>query len=416
VDTDKEFIQIKNISSTTIDLQGWKLSDLSDRFILSEKIDPGATMFWKREITGIALNNGVKEEVKLYNSNGILVDKIGYDKAEEGEIYQLNGEEWEWIKISDFVAKNSENLVILAISTSSEDSSASSSVAKKTTTKTSTTTSTIKKTASTAKTTKATSIIYLAMDLSQAREAEKDDGVRVRGKVSVLPGIFGVQYFYITDKNFGIQVYMYKKDFPKLSVGDNIEVFGIISEASGIKRIKLADKNSIDILATNQKINPIVINLSDIDEKMAGGLVKIKGTVTEIKSTFMYVDDGSDEIAVYFKNGANIDKKKIKEGEDVEVIGILEMKSAGWQIWPRSQSDIEILGQLADYLVKKEEQISATTQDKEKDVAEKYLTATAGGITTLLLGFLVRARGFFVRDTFKKVATIAVGFIKKNKV
>ena len=142
-----------------------------------------------------------------------------------------------------------------------------------------------------------------------------------------------------------------------------------------------------------------------------GKLARVIGEITEIKSNFMYIDDGEGELMVYFKKGARLDKKKFKEGEKVEVTGVGEENRSGvYQLWPRSQEDIAPLG-LSEDILKKQTLLEA---DQQKDTAEKYLTATAGGITTLLFGFLARARGAMLRSGIKRVASLVSRFINRG--
>lgn len=166
-----------------------------------------------------------------------------------------------------------------------------------------------------------------------------------------------------------------------------VEITGTVSEASGIKRVNIKNSRAVDILATGKSPESVVLDLDNIEETMAGSLVEVSGEITEMKSAFMYVDNGTDEIKVYFKKNTKIDKQKYKEGENVRVVGILEKTKNYWQLWPRSNSDVESLGMAENSAL----QPQAIGQ--KDDMTEKYLTATAGGVTTLILGFLARARG-----------------------
>jgi len=279
-----------------------------------------------------------------------------YGKAEEDAVYVFAGGEWKW-EIPTTSAK------VLGI-----------------------------KIATTAKKTSG----QFFSSIADARAGQKGDWARIKGIVAVLPGVFGSQYFYLTDGTAGIQIYQNKKDFPPLEVGDLAQVYGAVSEANGIKRINIKSKDDVDILSIGNKVTSTELNIDDIDESLAGGLVQVEGEITEIKSSFMYVDNGIGETVVYFKQGAKIDKTKFKEGENVRVAGILEQTKTGWQVWPRSQSDIESLGPSADLLSKEAVSKSGGTESK-------FLTATAGGAAALILAFLARARGLVVLGGIKKI-------------
>ncbi len=258
--------------------------------------------------------------------------------------------------------------------------------------------------------------VFLIEEKKKIKEAKiattktSSNWLTVRGIVTVEPKTFGQQSFYISDGTTGFQIYQYKKDFPNLKVGDQISVAGEVSEVGGVKRIKIKNKFAIDILATNKKIEPVDLKLEEINEELLGSLVKISGDITEIKSSLMYVDDGTTEIAIYFKKGGKINKQEIKEGDKVEVVGILNQGKDGWHIFPRTFADINVVGHVEGVLAG----ALLVEKDKQNGTTKKYITTTAGGLTALLLGFLVRARGALLVTGVKKVVSLAVGMIKRG--
>lgn len=363
--SENEYIQLKNIADHSVNISNWKIVYKNDVYEI-----PTNTTFLSNDyltfyqvVTGLSLNNS-GGQILLLNQDNILMDEVGYDKADENIKYSFDGQKWNW-----------------ALSTSS----VKTVVAK---------TNNVPKKFSGRFFTK----------IIDARTGQKGDWAKVKGVVSVLPGVFGSQYFYLTDGNSGIEVYQNKKDFPPLQIGDLAQVYGSISESNGIKRINVKNKYDIDILSINNVVSSTQLNVDEVDENLVGGLVSFQGEITDLKSSFMYVDNGAGEQIVYFKQGANIDKQKLKKGENVKVIGVLEQAKTGWQIWPRSNDDIEYLGMAKDLIA--EEKMNSSTGTRSK-----YVTATVGGVVTLILGFLLRARGIFL----KKATEVIVGFVKKDK-
>ena len=232
----------------------------------------------------------------------------------------------------------------------------------------------------------------------------------IKGIVTVLPGIFGSQYFYIFDGEKGYQVYQYKKDFPSLNIGDQVAVRGVESIVSGVNRIKINNKNSVDILATDQEAEPFILNTEELVADSAGALVKINGDVTSIKSNYLYIDDGSGEMVVYFRPAVKIDNQNFKLGDKLEVVGILEQTKNGFRVSPRGNEDIKVVG-YSDEVLSQQNQANQTAQNEVKN---KYLTVTAGGVTTLLLGFLARARGAMLVGGAKKIASAVGNVIKRG--
>lgn len=236
------------------------------------------------------------------------------------------------------------------------------------------------------------------------------DKVRVSGVVAVLPGVFGSQYFYIVDQTSGagVQVYSNKKDFPNLKIGNKVEVTGELSQAYGEWRVKTKEKKDIKISGFAEEPIGRTADVADIDESMVGSLVTASGEITELKASNLYLDDGTDEIRIYFKKGAGLDKKNYRLGEMVKITGIVGMSSAGLQIIPRGGFDIE----------KMEETIASSGSvlgdKKSSGFAETYLTVTAGGLTSILIGLFARARGKLVFSILKKTGSLAVALIKRG--
>jgi len=253
-------------------------------------------------------------------------------------------------------------------------------------------------------------VLYL--DISQARLQAKGTKVQVSGVVSVLSGILGSQYLYIQDQTGGIQIYQYKKDFPLLQIGDQVSVYGEISESRGQKRIKIEGKGNIKVLQTNFGVSAVSSSLSNLDSTSLGLLVKIFGMITDIKGNYIYIDDGVDEIQVYLKEGAKIDKSKCKEGQNIELIGILEQGSANWQIWPRSSSDLKVFANSSTTAGAQGQDFIHEVGDAKQET-KKYLVVTAGGISSVLLGFVAKARGGLAWQGVKKATFFIIGLIKK---
>lgn len=348
---EEEYVKIKNISEQAVNMSNWKLVYKNDVYEIptSTTLLANDYLTFYQTITGFTLNNS-GGELLLLNQDNILMDEMEYGKAASASSAQASSTKVLGVKVS-----------------ASQKSSG-----------------------------------RFFTSIADARAGQKGDWASLQGVVAVLPGVFGSQYFYLVNGDAGIQIYQNKKDFPPLQVGDSVQIYGMVSEANGIKRINIKSKNDIDILSIGNKVSSTQLNLDEIEESLSGALVQTEGEITEIKSNFMYLDNGAGEVVVYLKQGAKIDKQAFKEGENVRVVGILEQTKTGWQIWPRSGEDIESLGLSAD-LLKKQEAIN-----KNSGTKSKYLTATAGGVGSLILGFLLRARGMLFLGGIKK-------FIKKDK-
>ncbi len=100
----QEWIELYNNSHQEIDLTGWQIGDNSSRkYTLSPDdfssiiIKANTYFILPRSATGIALNNSGGDELKLYQPDGSLVDKIIYSEtAQENFAYSLIGNKWLW--------------------------------------------------------------------------------------------------------------------------------------------------------------------------------------------------------------------------------------------------------------------------------------------------------------------------------
>jgi len=233
----------------------------------------------------------------------------------------------------------------------------------------------------------------------------------IKGTVTVGPGVFGSQFFYINDGQNIFQIYQYKKDFPELKIGDFIQVVGEPSLVEGVKRIKIKTQSDIDILSTNNDLPIKHLSLIGLNSSLLGEVVKLSGDITEIKNNYFYLDDGESEILVYFFKGTNVKLVDFKEGDKIEVIGILDKDKNGWRILPRSNEDLKKIENDQNKAMLDIE--NSTTVNKNK-LLDRYLSATAGGVTTLLLSFLARTRGAAMSSSLKKGISLALKAIKRG--
>lgn len=180
------------------------------------------------------------------------------------------------------------------------------------------------------------------IDLKKVKNLQIGSLVKTKGVVSVEPGILGSQFFYLAGS--GIQVYCHKKDFLNIKIGDFIEVDGEISESSNEKRIKIKSKENLKILKRGQSVSPEKVKIKEIGEELRSSLIKVEGHLIEKTGDNLYIDDGSGEIEVYIKESTGIKiSDEMKEGDYMEITGILRKTKNGYQILPRRQEDITII-------------------------------------------------------------------------
>lgn len=139
---DLEWIEIKNIGNNSVDVQGWKIADVSKEYMISNEtadstlIPAGGFFVLAKEKTKISLNNTGGETVSLYNSSGELTSQTSYSETAK--------DDWAWARNSEgqygwttTATEGSENEITLSAEESGgggsgpvSDSSQSSSSAK----------------------------------------------------------------------------------------------------------------------------------------------------------------------------------------------------------------------------------------------------------------------------------------------
>lgn len=464
-DQDKEFVELKNISADNVNLAGWKLTNRggsSYALPATSTIPAGSFLVLSRKDSRLALKNTGGDALELYDPANHLVDKVIYEDGAADDLsynrLSATSTTWQW---SNALTPGRENIinipnlapqifvvlpnVLLAGEEAVFDASDtfdpddedlnfqweleggikaegdvfiyvfekagsyslilkvsdghSNKVEKK---------MTIKVTDDESK-----------VSMSTKSESEKkveggqpgaDSGatggrVCVRGAVSVLPGVFSSQTFYIFDtaEQNGWPVYMFKKDFPLLSIGDAIEACGELRNYQGYQRLKTKSRADIRQLAQNQKIEPLVFGIGEIAEENLFALVKISGEALEAGSGYFYIGDDDGELLARLKKNIEWKKGLVKTGERVEVTGIIGKSKNELNIWPLSVEDIKVT-------VGQEESRPTAALGGRK----KYWAAGGGGVISLFLAFLGRSKSAFLKSALAGFISKAAFWKKKD--
>lgn len=443
-DNEKEFIELKNFGDIDVNLARWRLEDSNRQkyyFSASHTIaQKGFLVVWRKE-SKIALNNSKGETVKLFTPDHQLIDEVSYqDTADENFSYSrvsATSAVWQWSKVTTpgvanvinlpnrppvvifelpNMAEVGEEIVFDASDTDDPEGDAlsflwdfgdgSQSVQEMAT-------HTFQKSGRRKIILKVndhqgneveqkgyltvlgegeTASVADSENSTKSKSNQKSSGKEQRsvvGIVTVPPGLFSIQTFYLQDLQdaAGLQIYMFKKDFPSLQVGDKVEVAGEMSAIQSGTRLKIKSRSDIKVLTRGLMAEPEELVVGDLSEEYLSSLVKVSGEVLEPKAGQFYLSDDSGEVMIQFKPRSGLKGRIVKEGDLVEIVGILGQSKGDWRIWPRFVEDIKITG------FSGEEANGPAAADEEKKTAKKYLTATAGGLTSLLLALFAKSRG-----------------------
>jgi hypothetical protein len=365
-DTQNEFIELFNPYDHEIVLTGLLLDDGeggSKPYEISENVQLGIgeyRAFYSKE-THLSLNN-TSDSVRILDPDELVLYEIEYSSAKEAKSYTYGQEMWFWT--SD-LSPNKKNPLTPSADAPTKKSS-TKVVAKKPT---------------------------VATTLTDVRNFDVGTLVSLTGTVVVEPGVMSSQYFYIAGSP-GLQIYSYKKDFPELARGDKVTITGELAETSGEMRLKIAAVGDITIVGKGEPYLPHQVVVADIGEPYEGWLTEVTGEITGIKGSYVYLDDGTDEIRLYIRGGSGIDKSLFTEGSRASVAGIVQETKSGYMISPRDQHDVHVEG-----AIKGEKIIEVSSEEpfSKTDLIRAVVLALAG--LALVLG--IKLYGTKILDFFK---------------
>ena len=389
-----EFIELFNPTEEEVDLSDFKLDDEeggSRGYLIpaGTRIGPGAYLVLGKQKTKIVLNN-TADAARLITPAGEVIQEVAYDSVPEGASYVRDEDEkWVW---TTTITPGEMNIIQNVRTTKSTNI----------------------RTTNTSKNSMRKPKPALETAIEKIRELDIGDQVRVTGVVAVAPGVLGAQYFYLvgasTSSPAGVQVYQNNKDFPALTIDEIVTVTGEIAEAYGETRVKVRSHGDIQPAGEKRKAAPVALAAAEIGDSVVGALVEVAGEIIEKKSSYFYLDDGSEEARVYLKAGAGIERDQIKVGDVVRVVGLVSERNGQYQILPRSSDDIGVVGGEEG----QELALAGKTDGAERDLAETYLTATAGGLTAILIGLMARARAGLLIGLLRKVGIVALAIVRRK--
>lgn len=343
-----EFIELFNPNSFNVDLTGWILDDGeggSKQYNIPEEtqILSNQYLLLAREETQITLNN-TSDGVRLFNALGALVEEAKYEKTFEGMSFIRNEKGgWEMTRTPTPSEINALN--------SMEQRSAP------------------------------------VPFMDDMRDAEAGNAIVLEGIALVEPGVLGSQIFYMGDSNGGMQMYMFKKDWPKITSGDRVRISGEVSQYREEPRLKISEKSNIQILEKQNAPTAEVIKISEIHDKPHGILATVEGEITDTKANGFYIDDGTEELYSYIKQSTGIEKI-FKNGDMVSVTGIFIKTDSDTRLLPRYQEDIKVTRVLSASL--KDEKDEKEVMDTTSNSMNPYL------ISTIIALILINARLFYM--------------------
>jgi len=187
------------------------------------------------------------------------------------------------------------------------------------------------------------------ISIKEARSKDILSTVTVEGYVTLEPGLFANNSFFIEKDGYGVNIYTQGKDISELNIerNDLIEVTGYTwNHKSNLEVVLETDnkKHEIKILQKNaKKIEPREINVEDIkDEELEGSLVHLDAKIIKNMGQEIIIGDETGEGILWIRENTDIIPDYLKEGLDIEITGILAQYLSKKEIQPRDINDLVV--------------------------------------------------------------------------
>ncbi|MEA2064712.1 MAG: lamin tail domain-containing protein [Patescibacteria group bacterium] len=367
---DNEFIEIFNPNNDDINLSGWQLDDNEKgskawRIPQNTIIASDSYLAFFKEQTKLIFNNS-SDSARVINPAEKIVAQINYDKTVEGASYcaDIYNNDWYWTynltpdekNGSDTIGTQSDNIYQYEIEPPSNEKN------------------------------------IKIIDILEINNCNDGDLIETTGVVAAEPGILGKQIFYLN----GAKIYMHKSDFPNLKINDAVVLTGEVSITNDQLKIKIKNREDIFPLSRQEELSPIYLQIKDADKNFISRLISINGEIVEKKGNTFWLDDGTGEIIIYINKYTEIDLKQFKDGDFIEIVGMLDIVKDGFRLLPRYQSDIKITKILGKNYATKEDptnkKFSFAIEEKEKKNYNKYFYITIFGLAIIAVGQIWKYR------------------------
>ncbi len=373
-----EFIELVSLESSVVRLVGWKLTDGSKTYSFADSatIEGGGFLSLPYSTTRLTLKNS-GGELKLVDPFGTTMNGVAYTAAKEGQAFarlELSTR-WQW---TDQPTPGSENEIISASADETEATTGSDPLAESEDESNSDV-----KTASTS--------APKSVTLAELADLPSRTLVKISGSVIALPGMFSASSIWISDDSTGVEVVSSNKSFPKLSLGDQVELIGTVSTAGIGRRINLKS-GELKVVGQNQVIEAATLTSEELTDESIGRLVTIEGVVQTIKSQHLTLgDQGGQTLDVFFKQGTGLKANTYSAGQNLEITGLVGWSSGAAQLWPRIKDDIVALGQVEGAAV--EASSSATKEPVDLLQSENPKPGNSTWLVLVIVGAMGVAGG-----------------------
>lgn len=309
---DGEWIEIGNDGDGDASLAGWTLDDAvggSEPFVLTvtDIVPAHGWLVLPKSRTGLALNND-GDSVRLFDTAGLAVEAIRYDRAMEGRSFAKTAAGWAWSDLPTPGAANLREDPPIQAETSGVETADRATLS-----------------AEQDASGNGNSAVQADTIVDIAELGEIDDGtvVTVSGIVNIPRGRIGKTLVGLQneDGTAGIIARYYGTELPATLLGQFWTITGRVSRIGDDIRISTSARNSE--LVGQRQLAAQPLSIADVTEADAGIYVSVAGLVTKLgrNSPTVGSEDGAGEIRISLPAGGS--PATLAEGDPVTAVGTL---------------------------------------------------------------------------------------------
>ncbi len=325
---DEEWLELKNIGSTTVDMFGYYLDDEDGGskpylFSTTTLIFAGEYLVIDKKISKLSLGN-IKDSLRLLNQDKKEINRVDYDQVKENYSYSfdIENDDWQWTEV---ITPGKENQFLLPVQEESNDLVE-------------------------VKLVNDGEIVQL-QKIDQILDLPDKTKVLIEGVIIVQPHLFAKNVFYLADYdednnetnlNSKIQVYYSGLKNSDFKIGDLVQIIGTMATSKNERRIKI-DKLEQPVkikTLSNLKIEPVP--LAEVNDYDSGSLIMISGQVLDKQASSLFVGNGDELVKVYLKKDTGLLAKDFSKGEWLTIVGVVDSQPGKeLRLLPRQKTDIQ---------------------------------------------------------------------------
>ncbi len=302
-----EWIELVNPNPELVSLNDWFLQDAAGTtytFPEDTVILPGQYLAVYRRTTGIALNND-GDTVSLYRPDDLLSDRIAYSSNPGDDITVCRHPDTGALRNFCLPTPNAVNIVLPPPGP-------------------------------------------LSLSIYNAKHVTEGAWVKVRGYVTVSPGVFGKNVMYIQDDTHGIRLKLPSGHHLRFDLGTHLEVTGYLDLYYNEWEIDVKSAGDVRRLKGVKLISPLPVDAGMLREGYEGLLVQLTVTPMAFKrsASHFWAEDSTGLAYIYVYRKSGIRRKTVTLGLPATIVGIAGQRTKsrppldGYRLYPRAPFDI----------------------------------------------------------------------------